>query len=85
MPAVGSEMAIVPTLLGDLFGIKYFGRNWGFVMFFNAISASILQVCMKKSFSVLLVDHILLIDTVACQAHPALVKMSRCDAKLATV
>ena len=37
-------MSVVPAILGDLFGVKHFGRNWGVMMFFNAISASILQV-----------------------------------------
>ncbi len=42
--AIGVQMSVVPTLLGDLFGVQHFGRNWGLTMFFNAISASILQV-----------------------------------------
>ena len=37
-------MSVVPAILGDMFGVKHFGRNWGIMMFFNAISASVLQV-----------------------------------------
>lgn len=37
-------MSVVPTLVGDLFGIKHFGRNWGTISFVNAIVASAFQV-----------------------------------------
>ena len=37
-------MSVVPTLVGDLYGVKHFGRNWGIISFVNAIVASVFQV-----------------------------------------
>ena len=42
--AVGTQMSVVPALVGDLYGVKHFGRNWGTISFVNAIVASIFQV-----------------------------------------
>ena len=53
-------MSVVPVILGDMFGVKHFGRNWGIMMFFNAISASVLQVgniFHRSYFSVQQIKH----------------------------
>ena len=50
-------MSVVPAILGDMFGVKHFGRNWGIMMFFNAISASVLQVTHFVDFPVRQIKH----------------------------
>ena len=41
--ANGAMWCLTPIILSEYFGLKYFGRNWGFFMLGNAISGLILQ------------------------------------------
>lgn len=39
----GAVWCLTPTMISEFYGLKYFGRNWGTIMFGNAIGGLILQ------------------------------------------
>ena len=41
--ANGAMWCLTPIILSEYFGLKYFGRNWGFFMLGNALSGLVLQ------------------------------------------
>jgi len=39
----GALWCLTPTMLSEFYGMKYFGRNWGMIMFGNAFGGLIMQ------------------------------------------
>ena len=58
----GAAWCLTPTMISEFFGVKYFGRNWGFVMLGTAFGGLILQ----KIFGAIYENEIVTLEVKDC-------------------